>query len=301
MICPVCHNQIPDYQTQCPVCQAVLRPAGASHIPSVPMTGIVCPHCHSPLSAAAQTCPVCQHAIIPSGPPASPVLHGQSQPGSRSGRRRSRRPNQVVGTIIDVLPLQQEPRDVSWLQALVVTSMTALIVVIAFLISTRLLSQVITIMILLFIVGLFFRGNFVTQLMSMMGMGCLMQILLVPLRLIGWLGRSMIEAYYPRINSHNMREVREYRIDPDPMYPHIDAFIVKGNLSPRTLRQADTVRVTVVYRHGRPYLRRGFLRQPNGEEVRLYISEPPIGLRWLLVSLILLGLVAIFLLPNGWQ
>lgn len=301
MICPVCHNHIPDHQTQCPVCQATLVGVGTSHIPSGPTISAVCPQCHSPLSATAQTCPVCQHAIVPSGSPASPVLYGQSQPGSRSGRRRSRRPNQVVGTITDVLLLQQEPRDVSWLQVLVVTSMTALILVIAFLISTLLLSQVITIMIALFIIGLFFRGNFFMLSMSTMGMGCLMQILLIPLRLIGWLGRSMIEAYYPRINPHNMREVREYRIDPDPMYPHIDAFIVKGNLSPRTLRQADTVRVTVVYRHGRPYLRRGFLRQPNGEEVSLYISEPPIGLRWLLVSLILIGLVAIFLLQNGWQ
>ena len=74
-----------------------------------------------------------------------------------------------------------------------------------------------------------------------------------------------------------------------------DAFVVKGNLQPRTLVPGDYVRIWVAYRQGRPYLQRGELRQSaEGTWTPLNVSEPSSGGYWV-AALVFLSIILVYI------
>lgn len=196
--------------------------------------------------------------------------------------------NYGAGTIVgDPIRLQNEPRDVDPLQA---------VVSILLLIEFTILIAAISLPVLIFIIALVAVAVSLGS-RDWIVVGCLSNLVRGPLTALGNIMRGLLGGIWPHLSASNYREVREYHLD--LIEGGASTFVVKGNTTPRTLRPGDKVRVWITRRHGRPYLRRGFVEQ-NGAYVPLRISEPPLGVYWLVGFLVFNAiLVSIYLTLIG--
>lgn len=264
----------------CPTCQSVVTSIPPDHL---------CPVCESSLKVVSKNLQTQDEIISPSHRSqkmVEGVTSGQASSAGSLGLRSS--PFYGAGTIVgDPIRLQNEPRDVDPLQA---------VVSILLLIEFTILIAAISLPVLIFVIALVAVAVSLGS-RDWIVVGCLSNLVRGPLTALGNIMRGLLGGIWPHLSASNYREVREYHLD--LIEGGASTFVVKGNTTPRTLRPGDKVRVWITRRHGRPYLRRGFVEQ-NGAYVPLRISEPPLGVYWLVGFLVFNAiLVSIYLTLIG--
>ncbi len=148
-------------------------------------------------------------------------------------------------------------------------------------------SRLVLIVLIVIVVLSFLSGAFGGVLYSF---GCLSSLLQIPIQVIGAILRPIAGVFDPGRDARNMRQVREYRLNLTAGSQ--DVFVVKGNLDRCTLDAQDEVRVHVANRQGRPYLQRGeLLDKSTGAWLPLHVSEPPLGMYWLLGFLVVTAIL----------
>jgi hypothetical protein len=312
--CPYCQSLLHGDPPSCPLHGPMgrsLKAVGNTRKPDMDTSAkLRCPYCQADLSGTTvrDVCPICRseldHSITHTkkqrGDPLVPRedMIVQSVPlNSRRAVQTSGQPGSVLGarygegTIFgEPVKLADEPRNRDPIQILSVIVLAAEVILFALYISAQLL-----IVAVLFIVLALLLGGLVPTL----GTSCLSVLFQIPLRLVQIVVSPLREAIDPGRNPANMRHVHEYRLDLDA--GDVDAFVVKGNLAPRTLRAGDHVRVRVDFRNDRPYFASGECRNPaTGSWDLLRISEPPVGLYWLL-GVGVLNIVLFFIYVNYLQ
>lgn len=279
MYCPNCQTKIPVQVRQCPVCGYALSTTMTVHPSSTTVSPhLACPTCKSTIPANSQNCPVCGSITLVPNSTIQTI-----QPPS----------NYLEGVILGApRSLTDEPRDVDWIQAIAVSTIVIEVGIIALSISL----QMVTIAFMILVMAIFF--SFLAPFLGTLGTGCLSSAL-IPFRLLGLLWQPLLTAFDPGRDPRNMRQVQEYRVRPYTNSTNSDVFIVKGLLSPRSLRDGDEVRIWIRERAGRPFFSQGEVRDPySGNWIPLRIVERHTGIYWLIGAVILTLYILSLILQN---
>jgi hypothetical protein len=177
--------------------------------------------------------------------------------------------------------LQPEARDREPLQAFIAVLLVIEVLLFALALSGMLFVVAASIVVL----GLIAGGG-----LAWLGAGCMMQAVRLPLQLLRTVFRPIVGAINPGAVPTNLRQVREYRLN--LAAGEVNAFVVKGNMAPRTLQPGDYVRVRTTPRNHRPYFARGELRDADtGDWVPLALAEARTGVYWLIGFLVMTGIL----------
>ena len=270
MNCPYCQSDIPSSSTKCPVCGNKLATPNVLDSKKEYHSGVkktpqfVCPTCQSPISLSDQFCSTCSSNLdwtiinterlnVVESPRKSDFGEQTSSWVLQSkGENRKDDRNYGMGIIIgDPILLDKEPRDINPLRIAIATILLMELGGILLFISFWGLFLVL----LLLLVAFFVRttGLFLVS-------GCIGNIFFLPFTIIGRIANLLFGDVLSN-NSSNLQSVKEYILDLEE--GTVSTFVVKGNLSPRTLRRGDRVKVWTRSRNGRAFFRKGYLFEQN--------------------------------------
>lgn len=300
--CPYCQSPNSLIEQRCRVCGGFVvgskppTPHSSSNPnPTIPPNKTLkysvrtCPSCQTVISVPnAASCSVCgvtltstpSHLSFSVSHSTNPILAVAGSPTNVATVTPARRvtSNYLEGIITaGPFALQDQPRSPEMLQILAIIILLIEISFIAYLISSFLFIGVILLLVFSQVVRRVTRG----------GLGCLGAIFW-PWNLVRWMATQMMEALNPGRNPNNLRREREYHVD--VTVGVADVFVVRGDVTPRLLREGDYVRVWIQQQAGRAYFQRGGLRTQDGTWQALTVMEPSVGFYWL-IALVVLNLI----------
>jgi uncharacterized membrane protein YphA (DoxX/SURF4 family) len=199
----------------------------------------------------------------------------------------------IEGTIFGPpQPHRDEPRDFGTLEAIMKLLFWLVIffdtVMGVLYLVLPLIFQVAVVMLMFIVIFSIFIGHSRGSWLEWLVRLCVMP-LKITLNISRYIFLQVAGIFKPATDPNNAREVREYTIDS----PHncINTFWVKGNIAPQNPKKGDEVRIWVKRRSdGRYFFQKGELTDgTTGDCKRLQISEPPLGIYWLVSFLALLS------------
>jgi len=180
-----------------------------------------------------------------------------------------------------------EPRDVDTAAALLAAMVLFELGLLLLLLAAQLFIALIVLAVVLALLGM---GGGRT-------LGCLSTLLMLPMRMIGWVWRPARELFQPALNRLNLRPVRAYRLQIAGKGEL--EFFVKGELAPQTLEVGSRVRVRTQRRRDRFYSETLWLLDPARNVWQpLAVAERSMAGPWL-VAAIVLGLAVLYVLTSA--